>query len=208
MVKVTIADVIKKEWKEGQEPPDNYIIVLYDEAGRRLMPIWVGTREGECIAMGLSDFAMPRPSTYYFFSNLLQGINARLEEVRIVALKKSTYYAVVKIRSGKKMSEIDARPSDAIALAVLNDNPIFVAEDVLETAGIAIPETITSPPVRQGLERRTTEMEEAKSQYQVWLNGRLKEYHERSPEEVAEYNKALMDVIFGKQEGIRSNYFC
>jgi bifunctional DNase/RNase len=127
MVKVTIADVIKVEPKEGQELPpatpyavDHYVIVLYDETGRRLLPIWVGPFEGESIAIGLSDFATPRPLTHNFYSSLLQTINARVEEVRVESLKKTTFYAIVRICCGKKTSEIDARPSDAITLAILN----------------------------------------------------------------------------------------
>lgn len=72
MVKVTIADVRKVELKEGQPQfAEQYVIVLYDEAGRRLLPIWVGSYEGESIARGLSDFATPRPLTHNFFSSLL-----------------------------------------------------------------------------------------------------------------------------------------
>jgi RNA polymerase sigma factor (sigma-70 family) len=200
MIKVTIADMLKVEHKEEQVESlvTHYIIVLYDEAGRRLLSIWVGPFEGQAIAAGLIDFAMPRPMTYDFFSNLLQAVNARVEEVHIVALKKDTFYAVVKMRSGQKTSEIDARPSDAIALAVLNDVPIFVADDVLETAGVAVPETVKGKPTRQGLVRRTREMEEAKRQYQVRLDEILKEYHERTQEEVTEYNKALITSIFSK----------
>ncbi|OGO19425.1 MAG: hypothetical protein A2Z15_06200, partial [Chloroflexi bacterium RBG_16_50_11] len=102
MVKVTIADVIKMEPKdELKQYPEQYIIVLHDEEGKRLLPIWVGSYEGESIAIGLSDFATPRPLTHNFYSSLLQAINARVEEVHIVALKKGTFYAVVKMRCGK-----------------------------------------------------------------------------------------------------------
>jgi RNA polymerase sigma factor (sigma-70 family) len=89
MVRVTIADVIKVEPKEGQELPyDNYVVALYDEVGRRLMLIWIGPAEGESIATGLNDLAFPRPLTHRFYSSLLQSINARVERVSVVALKK------------------------------------------------------------------------------------------------------------------------
>ncbi len=87
--------------------------------------------------------------------------------MRIVALKKDTFYAVVKMRCGKKTSEVDARPSDAMALAVLNDVPIFVAEEVLETAGTNIPKTVKGSPNRKGLEKIINEMGELQRQYQV-----------------------------------------
>jgi RNA polymerase sigma factor (sigma-70 family) len=203
MVRVTIADVIKVERKEGQELPVTpysttpYVIVLYDEAGRRLVPIWIGPHEGQSIAMGLSDFAMPRPLTYNFFSVLLQGIDARLEEVRIVALKKTTFYAVVKMRCGKKISEVDARPSDAIALAVLNDVPIFVAEDVLD-AGLKVPENIKGSPNRKGLEKIIGSLREWQRKSETEMRQLVKQYHEKSQEDIAKENKAFMAAIFGK----------
>ncbi|MBN1161950.1 MAG: bifunctional nuclease family protein [Dehalococcoidales bacterium] len=204
MVKVTIADVIKVEQKEGQELPVTpystipYVIVLYDETGKRLLPIWIGHHEGQSIAMGLSDFAMPRPLTYNFFSSLLQGIDARLEEVHIVALKKDTFYAVVKMRSGKKTSEVDARPSDAIALAVLNNIPIFVAEEVLETAGIKILETVKGSPNRKGLEKIISSIREWQRKNETEMRQRMKQYHERSQEDIAREKEVFMAAIFGK----------
>jgi len=199
MVKVTIADVIKVEQKEDQGPPASpFVIVLYDESGRRLMPIWIGPHEGECIAIGLSDFATPRPLTYNFFSSLLQGINARLEEVSIVTLKKDTFYGVVKMRCGKKTSEVDVRPSDAIALAVLNDSPIFIAEEVLETAGVAIPETVKGPPTRQGVEKIIKGIEKRYSQYKARTSQQLKKYHEMSQEDAARRYEEFIASIFGE----------
>ncbi len=202
MVRVTIADVIKVERKEGQVPitpysTTPYVVVLYDEAGRRLLPIWIGPHEGQCIAMGLSDFAMPRPMTYNFFSSLLQGINARLEEVRVVALKEDTFYAVVKMRCGKKTSEVDARPSDAIALAVLNDVPIFVAEDVLDT-GLTVPDSVKDSPNRKGLEKIISSIREWQRKDETEARQRSKQYHERSQEDITKENEAAIDVLFGK----------
>lgn len=198
MVKVTIADVVKAERKEGQpQHVEHYVVVLYDEAGRRLLPIWVGSYEGESIARGLSDFATPRPLTHNFFSSLLQAINARVEEVRVVALKKDTFYAVVKMRCGKKTSEVDARPSDAMALAVLNNAPIFVAEEVLETAGVNIPKTVKGSPNRKGLEKIINGIGEWQRQYQAHLNQMRKQYQERSQEDIAKANEEFIAAVFG-----------
>jgi bifunctional DNase/RNase len=199
MVKVTIADVIKPKPKEGQEPLfDNYVVVLYDEAGRRLLPIWVGLAEGESIAVGLSDLAFPRPLTHRFYSGLLQSINARVEEVRVVTLKKDTFYAVVKIRCGKKTSEVDARPSDAIALAVLNDVPIFVAEDVLEAAGTIIPKDVKGSPNRKGLETIINGIGERQRKYKAQLATIMKQHHERSQEDITRAGEAFIASLFGK----------
>ena len=199
MVKVTIADVVKVERKEGQELlPYPYGIILYDEAGRRLLPIWVAQPDGEAIAIGLSDFATPRPLTHNFYSSLLQAINAKVEEVCVVALKKDTFYAVVKMRCGKKTVEVDARPSDGIALAVLNDVPIFVAEEVLETADTSMPKSVKGSPNRKGLEKIINEMGERQRQYKAHLNQTLKQYHEMSQEDRARRNEEFIASIFGK----------
>ncbi len=197
MVKVTIADVVKVERKEEPgQPYETHVIVLYDEAGRRLLPIWVGPNEGESIAIGLSDFATPRPLTHDFYSSLLQAINAKVEEVRIVALKKDTFYAVVKMRCGKKTSEVDARPSDAIALAVLNNVPIFVAEEVLEATGVAIPETVKGPPTRQGVEKIVKGLEEWWGKYQSRLSQSIKRVQDLSKEDRDRRSEKFISAVF------------
>jgi bifunctional DNase/RNase len=195
MVKVTIADVVKTEFTD-QMGRGQYVIVLYDEAGRRLLLIWVGSFEGESIAIGLNDFATPRPLTHNFYTSLLQAIDARVAEVQIVALKKDTFYAVVKMRCGKKMSEVDARPSDAMALAVLNDAPIFVAEEVLETGGMNIPETVKGPPNRKGLEKIIKGLGELQRQNQAHFNQTLKQYRERSQEDIVRDNEKFVAAMF------------
>jgi len=199
MVKVTIADVIHVEQKEGQELPfDSYVVALYDEVGRRLMPIWIGPAEGESIAIGLSDLAFPRPLTHRFYSSLLESINARVEGVSVVALKKDTFYAVVKMRCGKKTSEIDARPSDAIALAVLNDVPIFVAEDVLESAGGNIPKNVKGSPNRKGLGKIVKGLEERFRKNKALSSKIVKKYQEMSQEDRARRNEEFIASIFSK----------
>ncbi len=203
MIRVTVADVVKVEQREGWELPTTpyaetpYIIVLYDEAGRRLLPIWIGPAEGESIAIGLNDFATPRPLTHNFFSSLLQAIDARVEEVSVVALKKGTFYAVVKMRCGKKTCEIDARPSDAIALAVFNGAPIFVAEDVLAT-GITIPGEVKGPPTRRGVEKIIKGNEEWYRQYQARMKQWIKKHKEMSPEDKARKSEELIASVFEK----------
>jgi bifunctional DNase/RNase len=113
-------------------------------------------------------------------------------------LKKDTFYAVVKIRNGKKTCEIDARPSDAIALAVLNDVPIFVAEEVLENAGTKIPKTVKGSPNRKGLEKIIKELEEWQRQYQARSAKIMKQVHERSQEDITRANEAFIASIFNK----------
>jgi RNA polymerase sigma factor (sigma-70 family) len=197
MVRVTIADVVKAERKEGQlQLIEQYVVVLYDEAGRRLLPIWVGPNEGESIAIGLTDFVTPRPLTHNFYSSLLQAINAKVEEVRVVALKKDTFYAVVKMRCGKKTVEVDARPSDGIALAVLNGVPIFVTEEVLETAGGNIPEAVKDSPNRKGLEKIIKSLGERQRQNRAHLDQIAKQNLERSQEDIKRERERSIAYLF------------
>ena len=192
MIKVTIADVVKRERKEEEgRTYAPYVIVLQDEAGKRALPIWVGPHEGETIAMGLNEFSTPRPMTFNFFVSLLQAINAEVEQVRVETLKENIFYAIVKIRCGKNVSELDARPSDAIALAVLTGSPIFVAEDVLERAGADIPQAAKAPPERKGVESILREIEEMQRQTQAQLRRGI------SPEELAKGRDELIAAVFG-----------
>lgn len=141
MIEVTIADIVKQEFtgEDGKKKP-MCVLVLLDKSGQRFLPIWVAEREGQAIASGLRDFSFPRPMTHDFLIDLLETVKAVVEEVRVESLKGDTFYGVVKLRDGKKDLEMDARPSDAIALAVRAGKPIFVAEDVMERLGQPVPE--------------------------------------------------------------------
>ncbi len=138
MIKVTIADVVWRENEQGGQT----VVVLFDEAGKRLLPIWVGRFEGEAIALGLQKLEMPRPLTFSFMAKLLEISGVKLEEVQISALTGDTFYATVKINGGGKTQELDARPSDAMALAVQTGSPIYVSEEVMTKAGLDISEEI------------------------------------------------------------------
>ncbi len=180
MIKVTIADVVKQERKDEEgHTYAPYVIVLRDEAGKRALPIWVGYQEGASIAMGLNEFSTQRPLTINFLVSLLQGVDAEVEQVRIETLKENIFYAIVKMRCGKKVREVDARPSDAIALAVFTGSPIFVAEDVLERGGADIPQSAKASPARSGVESIIKEIEEIQKQMQAQLSQTI------SPEEFA-----------------------
>jgi RNA polymerase sigma factor (sigma-70 family) len=189
MIKVTIVDVVKKGFKdkEGRSFTD-YAVVLNDEKGNRALPIWVGPAEGQYIAMGLTDFQFQRPLTFYFFANLLSVINAKVEQVRIEALKGNTFYAIVRVNCGKLTKEIDARPSDALALAIRTDSPIFASEEVFQLAGIDIGKNATSNP--SGAKDIIKEFESILSQRQAVG-------HKLSKEDIENRNKELVKSIFG-----------
>jgi uncharacterized protein len=110
------------------------IVVLKDVGSDTVMPIWVGIFEANAIAIEIEKVAPPRPMTHDLTRNLMRNLNATLERVVITEIKDETFYAVLWLRQGNEPVAIDARPSDAIALALRADCPIFVAEHVMQSA--------------------------------------------------------------------------
>jgi len=112
------------------------IVLLRTAAGSRYLPIWVGQPEAAAILVKLQDGAVPRPMTHDLFASTLGAVGARLVQVSIVALRDNTYYASLVVESEGERVEIDARPSDAIALAVRLEAPIMASDDVVEAGTI------------------------------------------------------------------------
>ena len=132
MVRVTVNGVYLHKDEEGNEL---HFVLLLDQAGQRSLQIYIGKFEAWMISLGQENGTKERPMTYDFVVSLLGETGARVEEVRIQSLKDETFYAVVRVRVGDALREIDARPSDALALAVRTDTPVFVADDILGTVG-------------------------------------------------------------------------
>jgi uncharacterized protein len=130
------------------------IIILKDPASDAVMPIWVGIFEANAIALELEKQSAPRPMTHDLTRNLVHHLNAELERVVITEIREDTFFAVLWLRQGDEAVMVDARPSDAIALALRFDCPIFVAEQVLQSArvGPAATEGQTSEQLRGWLE--------------------------------------------------------
>ena len=118
------------------------IVVLKDVASEMVMPIWVGIFEANAIAIEIEKVAAPRPMTHDLTRNLIGHLNARLERVVISELRDDTFFAVLWLRQGDEPMVIDARPSDASALALRADCPIYVSEQVMQTAKL----NTTGPP--------------------------------------------------------------
>lgn len=112
------------------------IVILRDEAERLLLPIWIGVFEANAIAMQLEATSAPRPMTHDLFHNTLTAAQVRLEQVLIRDLKDNTFFASMRLTRGDDVFDIDARPSDALALALRADAPIFVMPAVLEKAEV------------------------------------------------------------------------
>ncbi len=139
MIEVSVVDSVTVMNKEASHPAYS-VVVLHDEAHHRALGIWVGQAEAFAIDRGLRQSPLPRPMTMNFIASILHFLGAVLEEVRIESLKDEIFYATARIRTDNTLHEIDARPSDAIALAVVTDSPIFVSEEVFDMAGVALPE--------------------------------------------------------------------
>ncbi|PKL90494.1 MAG: hypothetical protein CVV21_12560 [Candidatus Goldiibacteriota bacterium HGW-Goldbacteria-1] len=112
------------------------IVILSDKEEKRYLPIWVGVYESDAILMALEHIEVPRPMTHDLLKVILETTGIEVEEVMISAIKENTFFAKIILNDGKTEYEIDSRPSDAIALALRTDAPIFVAENVIMEATI------------------------------------------------------------------------
>ncbi|HUN82935.1 MAG TPA: bifunctional nuclease family protein [Terracidiphilus sp.] len=131
------------------------IVVLKDVASDTVMPIWVGIFEANAIAIEIEKMAAPRPMTHDLTRNLIQYLNGELERVVITELKDDTFFAMLWVRQDNESIMVDARPSDAIALALRADCPIYVAEKVMQSAKLNTsgpPEGPTAEQLRGWLE--------------------------------------------------------
>jgi uncharacterized protein len=113
------------------------ILLLTESAGRRSLPIMIGQAEAKAIAMHLEGIRPQRPLTHDLLGNVITALGRKVSEVRVVDFREGTYYGELAFDDGTKVS---ARPSDAIALAVRIEVPVFVAEEVLDEVGIVVPE--------------------------------------------------------------------
>ena len=121
------------------ELPSNQPIVLLKETeGDRYLPIWIGAVEATAIAFALQGVETPRPMTHDLLRNILQETDVAVERVLITELVDQTFFALIRMTADTTTKEISSRPSDAIALAVRIDAPIFANEDVLDQAGIEL----------------------------------------------------------------------
>jgi bifunctional DNase/RNase len=131
------------------------IVVLKDVGSDTVMPIWVGIFEANAIAIEIEKVAAPRPMTHDLTRNLMRHMNGELEKIVITELRDDTFFAMLWIRQDGELMTLDARPSDAIALALRADCPIFVSEQVMQSAKLNMngpPEGPTAEELRGWLE--------------------------------------------------------
>ena len=119
-------------------PTNQPIVLLREREGERFLPIWIGAVEATAIAFALQGIVTPRPMTHDLLKNVIDQLNVRVDRIVITELKDSTFYAVIELEHNGTRFEVSSRPSDAIALAVRTNVPIFGAQEVLDEASILI----------------------------------------------------------------------
>jgi bifunctional DNase/RNase len=116
---------------------NRFVVILKDDTYQRWLPIVVGPAEAQAIALHLEKVKPPRPMTHDLLKNILDSMKADVSRVVVSDLKENTYYAVIDLKKNGTQAKVDARPSDAIALALRVDAPIFVDEEVMKKASIS-----------------------------------------------------------------------
>ncbi|HXF55978.1 MAG TPA: bifunctional nuclease family protein [Actinomycetota bacterium] len=119
-------------------PTNQPIVLLKERDGDRYLPIWIGAMEATAIAFALQGIVTARPMTHDLMKNLLEELGVRVERIVITELREGTFYAVIHLSQNGASYEVSSRPSDAIALAVRVNVPIFANEEVLAEASIVI----------------------------------------------------------------------
>jgi len=113
------------------------IVILKDSGTDTVLPIWVGVYEANAIALEIEKVSTPRPMTHDLIKNVLTGLDAAVHKVVVTELKDDTFYAVIWLEREGRVISIDSRPSDALALALRVDCPIFVDDEVLKNSKLA-----------------------------------------------------------------------
>ena len=131
------------------------IIILRDKDGQKVLPIWVGVFEANAIALQMENVATPRPMTHDLLKNVISDLKADIQKIVVSDLKENTFYALIYLLVNGEPVAIDARPSDAIALALRARAPIFVEDSVIDHA-----KTVDFAPDKENAER-----------LQKWLEG-------------------------------------
>jgi len=130
------------------------IVVLKDVQGQSVLPIWVGAYEANAIALEIEKVQTPRPMTHDLLKNVFLGLEVSVQRIVVSDLRDDTFYALIWVERNGEMMSIDSRPSDALALALRVDCPIFVEEQVLKNSKVstALAERNSNDQLRNWLE--------------------------------------------------------
>jgi bifunctional DNase/RNase len=153
----------------------SYVVILQEKDGQRLLPIWIGQPEAESIAMQMHNVKRPRPLTHDLCKSLIVGLGGALEKVHISRVEKNTYYAELHIAKNGSVVQVDARPSDSIAIALRLAAPIYASDSLLSDVQV---------------EESSETFDAGAIQAEAELNAeQLKEYLERlRPEDFGKFN--------------------
>jgi len=134
------------------------IVILKDVNGSAILPIWVGIYEANAIALEIEKVSTPRPMTHDLLKNVLIGLSTSVQKVVVNDLREDTFFALIWLERDGQVISIDSRPSDALALALRTDCPIYVEEDVLKSSKLAnASEKVTNEELRKWLENLSDE---------------------------------------------------
>jgi bifunctional DNase/RNase len=135
------------------------IVILKDANGTAVLPIWVGIYEANAIALEIEKVTTPRPMTHDLLKNLLLGLETRVHRVVVNDLRDDTFYAVIWLEKDGQVISLDSRPSDALALALRVDCPIYVEDDVLKSSKVsgATTDKVSNEELRKWLENLNDE---------------------------------------------------
>ena len=130
------------------------IVILKDIGGNTILPIWVGIYEANAIALEIEKVSPPRPMTHDLIKTLLFGLSAGVRKVVVNELKDDTFYAIIWLEKDGELITVDSRPSDALALALRLDCPIFVDDSVLKSSKMAsaVTDRVNNEELRRWLE--------------------------------------------------------
>ncbi len=117
-------------------PYQGYVVILREREGDRWLPIFIGAAEAQAISLLLQEIRYSRPLTFDLFYNLLDAAGSSVQSIIVSELKDNTFFAQIELATESGIVKIDSRPSDAIALALRSKSPVFVAESVMNSAGV------------------------------------------------------------------------
>ncbi|MEX0892880.1 MAG: bifunctional nuclease family protein [Gemmatimonadota bacterium] len=158
------------------------VVILQEQEGARVLPIWIGPGEASAIAMELAGMKFARPLTHDLFRSVIRGLGGRLEQVAITRVEENTYYAELRIRRGAEVFTVDARPSDSIAIALRLEAPIYASDELLEETSIEIADAGDEPDY----------LESAEDEPEGEKRGSL------SPEELRDHLRRMNPEDFGR----------
>ncbi len=137
------------------------VVILREKDSDRYLPIWIGPAEADAIAVRLQDVAVARPLTHDLLRNLIEELGGRVAYIVVNDLSNDTFYARIVLDVNGSTMEIDSRPSDAIALAVRTEAPIYVEDSVLDRAGVVLEEDGERAEVGKGAGERAKPVDPA-----------------------------------------------